>query len=492
MAEVILIQPRIGDWDDLRTSPALPLALLHISNYLVKDFDVCLIDQRLTPDWKSSLKKAIGPETLAVCFTAQAGSVILTNLKIAKEVRKLTRVPIVWGGVHSTVESESTLEDQLIDIIVRGEGEITLHKLILALKNHETLDGIKGVWYKQNGTIKRNPDRDLLDLDTLPDLPYQLIDVRKYLPLYRGRKSINLQTSRGCNHICNFCYNGPFNRDSYRVFSAGRVLKHVRYVVKNFGVEDVLFIDDNFFVDRKRDMEIVKGMKEIGVTWQLYGLDILSLKALDDETLEEIEDSGLCRISVGIESGSKRIRDLIKKAGTIDDVKQVIEKMAKYKISIFASFMTGFPSETKSECKETIDLIFYLLKSNPRLSTSPMMNYGVISETKLKDLAIKNDYKVPKTLQQWGHLSTELSSLPNIVDSKFRNNLFFVTNFLDRKAYEYELPKLICIMTDLYRPIAHWRIRNLNFRFLIEKRIAGWLTILLVKIKTFSKSSNQL
>lgn len=492
MAEVVLIHPEVGDMDALRTSPSLPLNLLHASTLTAQEFDVAIVDRRLEREWKKRLDEVIGKETLLVGFTAFTGGMIASNLEMAKYVRNITEAPMVWGGVHATIEPEITLMHPLVDIVAIGEGEETLLELARALKQKAPLEGIKGLWYKENGELRKNPDRDLLDLNTLPDIPYHLVDVKKYMPLYMGKKSLFFQSSRGCPHVCTYCYNLKFNKRKFRYQDAGHVLKRIRYAVEKFGAEDIYFVDDNFFVDIRRDQQLIEGIKELGISWQIQGVDIMALKRMDDNFLRLLQKSGLKRLTIGIESGSPRIRKLMKKAGSVEDIKAVMQRLKNIEIIVFVSFLVGFPTETLDEIKETVNLLLDLLKINPKINNSPIYIYKAYPGTPMFELAIKEGLKPPTNLEDWAKL--EWKNFGYFGNGKGSDNrisktleaLYFVSNFLDHKVHVYDLPRIVRFFADLYRPIARWRVKNLNFDLLVEKRVAEFAQWLLEKKNSLS------
>lgn len=487
MAEVVLIHPQVGDMDALRTSPSLPLNLLHAATLTAQEFDVAIVDRRLEPNWKKKLDEVIGKETLLVGFTAFTGGMIASNLEMAKYIRDITKAPIIWGGVHATIEPETTLRHPLIDMLIIGEGEETLLELTKALKQKTSLEGIRGLWYKERGEIKRNPDRDLLDLNSLPEIPYHLVDVKKYMPLYMGRKSLFFQSSRGCPHGCAYCYNLKFNKRKFRYQQAERVLERIRYAVEKFGAEDIYFVDDNFFVDFERDRQLIEGIKELGITWQIQGVDILALKRMDEKFLRLLEGSGLKRLTIGIESGSARVRKLMRKGGSVEDIKTVIQRLNNIEMIIFVSFLVGFPTETMEEIRETIKLLLTLLEINPKINNSPIYIYKAYPGTPMFELAVREGLTPPTTLEEWAKL--EWGNFGYFGDGKGSDNrmsktlesLYFVSNFLDRKVHVYDLPKTVRLLADMYRPIAKWRVKNMKFDFLIEKRVADFAQWLIEK-----------
>jgi len=479
MAEIVLVQPRMGIWDDLRSNPAIPLGLLHSANLAAREFDTCIIDRRLSANWKADLRKNVGPETLLVGFSVySSGEMIADNLEMSEEVRGLTDAPVVWGGVHNSIDPESTISCPNIDIIVIGEGEETLLELARALKNSEPLDNIKGIWYKKDGRVYRNPMREFINLEDMPEIPYHLVDVQSYMPLFQGRKCLYFQSSRGCINKCSYCYNIPFNHCTYRYQSASKTSERLRYAVDKLGAEDIYFVDDNFFLVPERDRLIAEYIKDLGITWQIQGVDMLQIKNLDDDFMKLLRDSNLRKVGVGVESGNYRIRSLLKKPDRMEDIEYVIRRLVDHDISVIVNFMSGIPTETKEELKESIEFMLKLLEINPeKLWSPPVINYWPFPKTPLFSLAEKEGFKKPESLEDWSAISAQNYRNPNTEDKDFYESLYFVSHFIDRKAHHYGAPRFIRFLSDLYRPIAKWRVKRLNFNFLIEKKLADWVQL---------------
>ena len=146
MAEVVLVQPKVGNWDDFRSHPSLPLALLSASRCVAKEFSTLLIDTRVDREWKERLKEELKNNPLCVGVTSMTGNQIGYALEISAYVKKVSAVPVVWGGIHASLLPETTLANKNIDILVTGEGEMTFLELTRALAKKTDLKGIHGVW----------------------------------------------------------------------------------------------------------------------------------------------------------------------------------------------------------------------------------------------------------------------------------------------------------------------------------------------------------
>jgi len=475
MRNVILIQPIVGDWDEVRTSPSLPLALLCISKFVEKEYRVRIIDQRTDLNWKQTLNEELKKDVVCVGVTSMTGVQIKHGLDASKIVKEESKVPVVWGGIHASLLPAETLKNEYVDIVVAGEGEITFYELVKHLDKGVALDGIEGVWFKSNGVIKNNNPRPFVDLNTLPDLPYHLVEVEKYLPLFEGRPTLNIQSSRGCPNNCAYCYNPAYNKRQWRALSAEKTLAMIKRAVEKYGVKNLYIVDDDFFIDLKRVEEIAKGIIKEGwdLTWESQGINVKMAIKMSDEFLSLIEKSGCRKLHFGIESGSERILNLVRKNITIPQVREVARKLKRFNIVCQYNFMAGFPTETEEDIKKTIELVFELIDDSSKAISSPLCNYVPYPGTEIFDTAIKEGYRVPSDLEGWS--GSNYGNIPWVSDKRreLLRDLFFSSLFLHgSRGMVYSAEG---ILSDIYKPIAKFRVRNLFFKFMIESKLTNFL-----------------
>ena len=246
MADIVLLQPVIGDYDKFKSHPEIPLGLLSAAVFIHQEYDVKIIDARVERNWQRLLHNELEKRPLLVGITCMIGKPIKRALAFSRFVKDHSDVPVVWGGPGPTTIPEETIRNQYIDTVVTGEGEYTLKELTDALRYKKSLHGIKGLWFKENGAIVRNEERAFCDLNTLPDLPYHLINIDNYKVLRRGVPSLSIETSRGCPHECKFCCNAHINQHKWRALTAENTIGKIEYVYKNFGVNGFYIVDDNF------------------------------------------------------------------------------------------------------------------------------------------------------------------------------------------------------------------------------------------------------
>ena len=475
--DVILVQPKLGEMDFLRTNPSLPLGLLSAATLISPKYKVKIIDQRISKNWKEILEANLNGGTLCVGVTSYTGTMIKCALEVCKFVRDISRAPIVWGGIHASLLPAQTLENKYVDVVVEGEGEYTLHDLLEAFSNDKPLAGVKGIWFKDGKKILRNSPRGFLDLNVLPDLPYHLVTAEDYVQLYRKRPSLPMETSRGCIYKCSYCYNTAYRSSTWRSLDTIGAVSRIKGLVNKYKVKGIYIIDDNFFVDLKRGEEFAKEIikENLDVEWQVQGAGFLELQKMDKAYLELLEQSGCVRVTCGVESGSQRIRKILSKGSDLTKISRINRDMAGYNIIVLYSFISGFPGETTYDLRETIGFMFRLLKENPMARNTPIYQYVPYPQTSLFERVKREGYRIPDSLGKWQdydfhNLNVEkLTYLDQGLRKIFKTEfLYFLPFFIDNKLNEYEAKIWIKIIVYLYRPIAWLRLKYLFFRFPVE------------------------
>ena len=309
---------------------------------------------------EETVKQILKSNPAYVGFTASTIS-IHRAADIARDIKKAKAdIVTLIGGPHLTALPTQTFKlFPQFDIGVVGEGEIATIKLLESLEQNKVLDGIAGLIYRQNGTIISTPRAELIK--NLDELPMDAWDLLTGFPqLYKssvhklGRlPTTSLITSRGCPYECRFCDNSMFGR-KVRAYSSGRLMEIVRYLMKNYGIKDIFFNDDNFVMMRKRLVDFCDTIQKekLDLTWGCYGrIDNIT----DESMLKLMRKAGCLRISFGLESGSQDILNFYKKNETLEQMAKVISWTRKAGIRSKGFFMMGNFLETKQTLQKTID-----------------------------------------------------------------------------------------------------------------------------------------
>ena len=208
---LLLLYPKTGM--DIGSTVAPPHGLLTVAAPCLKaGYQVTLLDQRTQYITSGIIEDYISSDLICVAISAMTGTQIRNALFLAQIVRDLTngKVPIVWGGCHPSVAPEQTLQNDKVDIVVIGEGDDTFLEIVQALEHNLPLNTVKGIMYKDGEKLVKTELRPLLEVEDLLPIPWELIDVEKYIhkDMYLKDKTRVLdvgQTSRGCPFNCVFC-----------------------------------------------------------------------------------------------------------------------------------------------------------------------------------------------------------------------------------------------------------------------------------------------
>jgi len=468
------VQPRIE----------IPLGLLAVGSPLDRaGYKVVIIDQRIEDQWRQKLSAEISQGAVCVGISSMTGPQINNGLEAARLVKETSRIPVVWGGIHPTLLPRQTLNDPYVDIVVQGEGEETFPELVKALAEKSPLDQVKGIWFKEKDSVISTSPRPPLDLNRQPPLSYHLVDLKKYLVKLHGRDHISLETSRGCQYKCTYCYNTTVFNSRWRGLATDEVLKRVKLLAQNPDIQGILFSDDNFFGDKKRALQIFQHIKKenLAITFSKLDAHMSVLSSLTDSELTLLRDCGCRMFMIGIESGSSRILQILKKEIKISELLSFNHRINKFDIMPLYFFMMGYPTETYQELAQTIKLYLQITKENKDAVTHVNV-YTPFPGTELYDLCIQNGLKVPEKLPDW--TSFNYRTVNHYVPwlSKKRKKMIRMLHFctlmteerIFLKPYKKTPPRIV-FMAKIYHPLAKWRVEKLNCRFLFEIKLAEWL-----------------
>jgi len=457
--------------------PRFPLSVMVLASYLRKHgHDPHIIDLRIQnyEDLDFSSYSCIG-------ISALTGPPLRAGLQFANFVKaQRPEMALIWGGPHVSFFPESSLRNPYVDIVVKGEGEETLLEVVEAIQDKKPLRGIKGVAFKKDGRVFGNDDRDnFMDLNEL-DLPaYDLVQVKKYGD---SIEDFSYETSRGCPHRCGFCYVLNFHRRRWRAKSVDKVLDDLGEIVKIYNPTKIKFVEDNFFVDKKRVLEICHGIIERRFTlkWQTT-IRADDLSRYSEEEMLLLKRSGCWCLIIGGESGSPRILKYIDKDIKKEQVLLGVEKSVKVGILPQISFMIGLPSESKKELYETLSFYETILGIGENVEINGLFIFTPYPGTPLYNEAVRLGYKPGSSLEEWEECNfNDIRNVPWF-SKHYRNILrtisvisrfnFFVHR-LEIFSKEYKYGKLHSarniMMYKLFSPLLKLSARfRWKFRFFI-------------------------
>lgn len=429
-AKVILYNPKTPTY-------TFPLGLMAIASYLDQNkYDIEIVDGRISDDCISKVVKA-SDNLLCVGVTVWTGEPIRWALEISKGAKKIRPdVPVVWGGWHPSILPEQCLKHPSVDVVVKGQGEITFSELLKCLEEKKSLQNCAGIAFKENGRITNNPDRQFTDISKFPPLNYSFIDPEKYFAR-KGKQQLDYYSSQGCPYRCRFCADPMVFDSKWSSLNAERVVEEISALVSKYRPDEICFNDDNFFANPKRVEEICDGIISSGLNISWLGTiraDIL--RRLSDELLEKIKLSGCRKMVIGAESGSQEILDWINKKYTKDDVLISAQRCKKYGFDTAFSFMSGFPHEKLKDLYATVKLIKNVKELNGDCEIK-IYFYTIYPGSEITDYLVKQGAKLPETIEEWIDFHPQNPTLPWI-DNNLKTQVERLNFYLD---YGYKKPQ---------------------------------------------------
>lgn len=305
-----------------------PLGLISIASMIKNDHDVTILDLDTSKKQLEDAVKEIDPDIIGITAFSPQFPEAIEIAEIAKKYNN--NIITVLGGIHATAVGPKILDRfPYFDHIIQGDGELAFRDLINGKK-------IKGIQY-------------IPDLNILPVPAWHMIDFKKYYdsPLYYRRKPHTIfSTSRGCMFDCIFC-----NSQRFRWRSPENIIKEMK-MLEDMRFKDLRMMDEciSCHIPRLKKLCELMIKEEIDIGWNCQTrADLLS-----DDIIKLMKKAGCYNIQIGIETGNRRIMDLINKKLDLSTVPYAIKKIRKHKISAYGFFMIGFPFETEKEMLDTI------------------------------------------------------------------------------------------------------------------------------------------
>ncbi|MBI1969684.1 B12-binding domain-containing radical SAM protein [Candidatus Woesearchaeota archaeon] len=464
MSDIVLVYPKTG-FDIKKTTVDLPLGILSTAAVLVDSYKVKVIDQRINPDWEKELKKELKKEPKFVALSSMGGTQIGYALELSKMVKENSNAKVVWGGLQATLLPEPTIQHPMVDVVAIGEAEGIMQDLANTLSNGSNLSNVKGIFFKEQEKVVRNLPAEVLDVNTFPEIPYDLVDVEEYIgsrsmTVPQMKRTLPFVTSRGCPYQCTFCCVPGYAKRRWRGMSVDLTHQRVMEMVERFKLDSVVFHDENFLSNPKRAEELAKKFKR-NFLWSIQA----RMDNINRTDMETLEKGGLVHVQPGIESGSERILKLMKKDETKEQMLEANRKLAKTSIIPAYNFMMGFPTETLQDTYETVDFALQLIKENPNAMIAGFYVYMPTGGTEAFELALQHGFQPPTTLEGWVTFNRQHQDTPWIQDKVATlNNVMLTSKLVDGKRFsnmfqKFHIPEAVYQMVGAYYR-RKWRQHN--------------------------------
>ena len=339
-----------------------PIGIMSLSSVIKQAGHECVMFDQANPDTPNQvIIDQINQEQPALVGLSFLSTTSYPYAKmLAREIRATNqKVKLAFGGVFASLNAPLVkLQCPEVDFVCRGDGEQLLLDL---LANFDNPQDVASLTWMKNGQVVQNPNRAMerqLDQWPFPDRESLKLDYVESMPLdvpvvLSMRRFTTMQTSRGCPWPCIFCDIPIFNEGKWRARSPQHVVAELKYL-EGLGYESVGFVDDHFLLQPKRIEAICNGiMKEkLSIRWGIEG----RVDSVAQHLFPAMAKANCGAMMFGIESGSQKILDRLKKEQTLDQVTTAVKNAKKAGVEIVHGFFTvGNPDETIEDMKATFD-----------------------------------------------------------------------------------------------------------------------------------------
>jgi anaerobic magnesium-protoporphyrin IX monomethyl ester cyclase len=363
MSKVLLVNPNYYDQIFGRASvraaisrSVMPLGLVTVAAPLLRaGHDVRILDLNLVDGSARELESALRefePDLVGITATTP---LIASAYKLAATIKThRSDLPVIAGGAHPSALPMEVLTESVFDGVVQGEGDLTL----LEILEQGADAALPGYYYKTSGVVAAPPEpRAPAVLDDLPFPAYEMLDIQRYRqPRIMTRRTPvgYMETSRGCYGRCVYC-NKNINGYKLRFKSPERVVDQIEHML-NLGFAEVQITDDIFTADMDRAAKVCEEILRRGLKFPWYPRGGLRVDRVNLELLKLMKRAGCYRIPFGVESGSQRILDSIKKGITVEQAQSAVKAARQAGLETECYFMIGLPGEDESDIQKSMAL----------------------------------------------------------------------------------------------------------------------------------------
>jgi anaerobic magnesium-protoporphyrin IX monomethyl ester cyclase len=337
--------------------PYPPLGLLYLSAYLKRlGHSVEVYDSTCDTREERQQKLRRAPGGMLGIYTN-----LITRksvLKIIAAARESDYSVILGGPEGANYPAEYLAAGA--DVIVIGEGEVTLAELVATLPatGPQRLHEVRGICFTaEDGTLVRTREREkIADLDSLPMPDREAIDHRQYLNAWKthhGASSVNLITARGCPYRCTWCSHAVYGY-SHRRRSPARVAEEVAWIVDTYNPDQLWYADDVFTISHPWLEQYTQELSKRGLHRPFETITRAD-RFQSEAAARAMQQLGCYRIWIGSESGSQRILDAMQRGVSVEQVRRATRLAQQYGMQVGMFLMWGYEGEEIEDIAATVE-----------------------------------------------------------------------------------------------------------------------------------------
>lgn len=343
--------------------PYVPLGILYLCSHLrAKGFEVEVYDSTFSK--KADLLRLLAttpPTVLGVYANLMTRGNVVEILRVAREYGWRT---IVGGPEPGSYVAEYL--DAGAEVVVHGEGELTVEELLPALRAHADLSGIAGISFRDSaGQLRTTAPRALIrDLDAQPWPARDRVDIDRYVQTWRehhGQGSVSIITARGCPYECRWCSHQVYGK-THRRRSPIAVVDELEFLLERYHPDMAWLADDVFTIHHGWLAQYAAELKRRNL---LIPFECISrADRVNESVIATLAEIGCFRLWIGSESGSQRILDAMRRGVTTEQVQRAVELCRSHGIQTGIFLMWGYEGEELQDIEATVE---HVKRTNPDL-----------------------------------------------------------------------------------------------------------------------------
>ena len=347
----------------------LSLGLLYSSirdqRHDVRMFNLPLEGWRASsPEYRDAIA-SFQPDLVCISMWSVSFKSSVAAVQVARQVAP--NAVTLGGGNYPTLNAPQAYAAGCFDYLMLGESELSFPAFVRALASGDrrAIDDVPGLYYEtDDGRVVRNRNPFVTDLDRLGAVDYEFIELerafaRGYMATVLGpKRKLAMLATRGCEYACHFCTAPIMNGKTLRHYSVPFLVSEIRNAYERYGVRMIYFMDDNATQDRAFFEALCRGIAALGygdLTLELYRG--VRLENLDPQILRWMKRAGFEMVTIAPESGSARVRALMKKDMEEGDIRRAARMIRDAGLSVQGYFIVGYPGETAAERRESYRFI---------------------------------------------------------------------------------------------------------------------------------------
>jgi len=384
--------------------PYPPLGILYICSHLrEKRIKAEVFDSTFSSKQElwDVLRKG-PPSILGVYANLMTRSNAVEILRVAKEAG--------WQTVVGGPEPGEYVDEYLAagaDVVVIGEGEVTLEELVPALRSGvQDSAHVDGIAYRapDGSVVRTKPREQIKDIDAQPWPARESVDIPRYVDIWRthhGMGSVSLITARGCPYHCRWCSHGVFGK-THRRRKPASVADELAWLVDRYQPQMAWMADDVFTIHHGWLFQYASELKRRGL--KLPFECISRADRLSPQVVATLAEMGCFRVWIGSESGSQRILDAMERGVTVEQVQNAVALCRSHGIQTGMFLMWGYEGEELSDIEATVDhvkktdpdifftTVSYPIKGTPYFSevANRVESLKIWSDTSDREFRIRN------------------------------------------------------------------------------------------------------